>query len=74
MFVLFFFLIFTLFVFVFFLTLLAKTAPTGEYSNLVFSSTLGVCPKSSPVKYSYFFKRSLEDKADIFAVSLPKSY
>ena len=51
-----------------------KTAPNGEYSNLVFSSTLGLCPKSSPAKYSYFSKRSLEDKADIFAVSLPKSY
>ena len=42
----------------------------GEYSNLVF----GLCPKSSPVKYSYFSKRSLEDKADILAASLPKSY
>ena len=69
-----FFLIFTLFVFVFFLTLSTKTAPNGEYSNLVFSSTLGLCPKSSPVKYLYFSKRSLEDKADIFAASLPKSY
>ena len=46
----------------------------GEYKNLVFSSTLGLCPKSSPVKYSYFSKRSLEDKADILAASLPKSY
>ena len=50
----------------------AKTTPNGEYSNLVFSSTLGLCPKSSPVKYSYFSKRSLEDKADILAASLPK--
>ena len=50
-----------------------KTAPNGEYSNLVFSSTLGLCPKSSPVKYSYFSKKSLDYKADIFAASLPKS-
>ena len=48
--------------------------PNGKYSNLVFSSTLGLCPKSSPVKYSYFSKRSLEGKADILAASLPKSY
>ena len=38
---------------------------------LVFSSTLGLCPKSLPVKYLYFSKRSLEDKADILATSLP---
>ena len=44
----------------------AKTAPNGEYS-----STLGLCPNSSPVKYSYFSKRSFEDKADILAASLP---
>ena len=51
-----------------------KTAPNGEYSNLVFSGTFGQCSKSSPVKYSYFSKRSLEDQADIFGASLPKSY
>ena len=56
-----------------FLNDLLSDTPNGEYSNLVFSSTLGLCPKSSPVKYSYFFKRSLEDKADIFAASLRKS-
>ena len=50
-----------------------KTATNGEYSNLVFSGTLGLCPKSSPVKYSYFSKTSLEDQADIFGASLPKS-
>ena len=51
-----------------------KTAPNAQYSSLVFSSLHGFCLKSSPVKYSYFSKRSFEDKANIFAVSLPKSY
>ena len=60
--------------FVLFLTLSERTAPNGEYSNLFFSSTLGLCPKSSPVKYSYFSKRSLEDQAGILAASLAKSY
>ena len=39
--------------------------PNGEPSNLVFTSKLGLCPKSSIVKYSNFSERSLEDKADI---------
>ena len=54
--------------------LLTKTAPNGEYSNIVFSSMLGLCPEFLPFKYSYFSKRSLEDKADILAASLPKSF
>ena len=51
---------------------LLNDIPNREYSNLVFSSVLGLCPKS-PVKYSYFSKRSLEYKADVLASSLPKS-
>ena len=47
--------------------------PHGEYSNLVFSITLGLYPKSSHVKYSYLPKRFLDDNAEILAVSLPKS-
>ena len=52
--------------------LLTKTAPNGEYSNIVFSIMLGLCPEILPFKYSYFSKRSLEDKADILAASLFK--
>ena len=46
----------------------------GEYSNLAFSKTLGLCPKSSTVKYWYFSKRSLDEKPEILAPSLLKSY
>ena len=45
-----------------------------KYSDLAFSNTLGLYPKSSPVQYSYFSKRSSEDKADILAASLFKLY
>ena len=37
----------------------------GEYSNLACSTTPGLYPKSSPVKYSY-----LDDNAEIVAASL----
>ena len=57
-----------------FLNGLLSDIPSGEYSNLVFPSSLDLCPKSSPVKYLYFSKRSLEDKTDILAAALPKSY
>ena len=57
-----------------FLNDLLSDIPNGEYSNLFFSSTLGQSPKSSPVKYSYFSKISLEDNADILAASLLESY
>ena len=38
-----------------------------------FQAQLDLRPKSSPVKYSYFSKISLENKADLLAASLPKS-
>ena len=56
-----------------FLNALLSDMPNREYSNLSFSNTLGLCPKSSPVKYSYFPKRSLDDNAEILATSLLKS-
>ena len=34
---------------------LFTASPNGEYSNLVCSTTPGLYPKSSSVKYSYFF-------------------
>ena len=37
------------------------------------SNTLGLHPKSSPVRYSYSFK-SPEEYADILAAGLSKSY
>ena len=57
-----------------FLNALLSDMPNGEYSNLAFSNTLGLCPKSSSVKYSYLSKRSLDDNAEILAASLLKSY
>ena len=57
-----------------FLNDLLSDITNGEYSNLVFSSKLGLCPKSSPINYLHFFERILEDKADILDASLPKSY
>ena len=42
-------------------------------SNLAFSTTPAVYPKSLPVKYSYLYS-SLDDNAQIFAASLSKSY
>ena len=56
-----------------FLNDLLSDIPNEEYSNLVFSSSLDLCPKFSPAQYMYFSKRSLEEKADILAVSLPNS-
>ena len=52
---------------------LLKTLPNGEYSNLAFSTTPGLYPKSSPVKYSYF-SNSPDDNTEILAASLSKSY
>ena len=52
---------------------LLKTLPNGENSNLTFSTTPGLYPKSLPVKYSYF-SNSPDDNADILAVCLSKSY
>ena len=53
--------------------LLIKSSPNGEYSNLAFSTTLGLYLKSSPVKYSYL-SNSLDDNAEILATSQSKSY
>ena len=55
------------------LALLLKASPNGENLNLAFSITLGLYPKSSPVKYCYLFN-SLGDNAEISAASLSKSY
>ena len=60
--------------FVLLLVLSVKTMPNGDNSNLAFSNIFGLYPKSSPVKYSYFSRRSLDDNAEILAASLPKSY
>ena len=48
---------------------LLSDIPNGEYSNIAFSSTLGLYLKSSPVRYPYFLKSS-EEYADILAASL----
>ena len=45
-----------------------------ENTQFSFSSTLGLCPKSLTIKYFHFSKRSSEDKTDILAASLSKSY
>ena len=50
------------------LTALLSDIPNGEYSNFAFRSTPGLYPKSSPFRYSYFFK-SPEEYADILAKS-----
>ena len=52
---------------------LLKVLPNREYSNLAYSTVLGLRTKSSPIKYSYLSKL-LEDNADILAVFLSKSY
>ena len=49
-----------------------KASPKGEYSNLIFLTTLGFYPKSSTAKYSYL-SISLDDNAEILAASLSKS-
>ena len=51
----------------------AFSCSSMDYSNLVCSTVLGLRSRSSPVKYLYLSK-SLEDKADILAVFLCKSY
>ena len=51
-----------------FFNLLFRASPTGEYST-----TPGLYPKSSSVKYSYLFN-CLDDNAEGLAVSLSKSY
>ena len=55
------------------LALFFKAFPDGKYWNLTFSSTFGLYPKSSPVKYSYFSNSPL-DNADILAACLSRSY
>ena len=45
----------------------------GKYSNFAFSTTPGLYPKSSPVKYSYF-SNSPDDNVEILSASLSKSY
>ena len=52
---------------------LLKTLRNGEYTNLAFSTTPGSCPKSSPVKYSYF-SNSQNDNAEILAAFLSNFY
>ena len=52
---------------------LLKILPNGEYSNLACSIVFGFKPKSSSVKYS-ILSRFLEDRADIIAAFLSKSY
>ena len=48
--------------------------PNLEYSNLVFSNTFGLYPKSTSVKYLYLSRRFLDDNAEILAAFLHKSY
>ena len=57
----------------FFCLLYLKTLPNGEYSNLACSTTPGLCPKSSPVRYSYL-SNSLDDNVEMLAALLSKSY
>ena len=52
---------------------LLKATPNGKYSNFAISTTPGLYPKSSPVKYSYL-SSSLDDNADILAAFLSKLY
>ena len=58
-----------------FINLLFKALINGEYSNLACSTTPGLYlgTKSLPVKHSYL-SNSLDDNAEIVAVSLSKSY
>ena len=55
------------------LNLLLNILPNGEYSNSAWLTVLGLRPKSSPVNNSTL-SRFLEDRADIIAASLSKSY
>ena len=50
-----------------------KAPPNGEYSNSTFSTTPGLYPKYSPVKYSCL-SNYLDDNAEILAASLSISY
>ena len=59
--------------FIIFFNALLKTSPNGQYLNLTFSTTPGLYPKFSPVKYSYL-SSSVDDNAEILASSLSKSY
>ena len=59
--------------FIILLNLLFKASPNGEFSNLTFSTTPGLYPTSAPVKYSYL-SNSLDNKAEILAAFLSKSY
>ena len=59
--------------FIILLNLLFKASPNGEFSNLTFSTTPGLYPKSAPVKYSYL-SNSLDNEAEILAAFLSKSY
>ena len=67
-----FFIIHFIYLFFLLLVLLVKTIPNGEYSNLVFSTTLGLYSKSSPVKYLYLPRRFFDFNADILAARLSK--
>ena len=51
---------------------LLKTLPNREYSNLTFSTIIGLYPKSSPVKYSYFSNLP-DDNSEILDASLSES-
>ena len=52
---------------------LLKTLPYGESSNLACSTTPGLHPKSSPLKYSYL-SNSLDDNEEVSAATLSKLY
>ena len=52
---------------------LVIASPDGEYSNLPFSTTPGLYPNSSSVKYLYL-SNSLDYNAEILAASRSKSY
>ena len=50
-----------------------NTLPYRGYSNLAFSTTCGLYPKSSPVKYPYLYNLP-DDNPEMLATSLCKSY
>ena len=58
---------------IFLLDLFFKPWPSGKYSNLTSSTSPGLFPESSVVKYSYF-SDSLDYIKIILAVSLSKLY
>ena len=59
--------------FIIFLNTLLKASPNRKYTNLTFSRTSSLYPKSSPVQCSYF-PNSLDDSTKILAASISKSY